>query len=635
MDSPDLHFLDKYAINNCRRVYDHCVPQEYTKGTILHVRNFHSASTQALLSEEDREGTTPLVPTAAETAPVKPPKTTDCIWVGMALGSDKLAAIKQEEGASSKIEPAEGSASASKDDHPTADNLPNEARATKRKAGRNWDLLREPKAADIISFDPRAKRVVVKKVKGYSFWALNHPHAVSGLSTGYMVNSEQIYFFREFRDDFKKSQRDRWVASYSKAQEAYDRIGGPIETPQPANQGVPEVEDDHTADDSKVSVNEHENDAKQNAPIESDQQADNQLAVEANVVPGHDEEMNTTNALQQVDMLGIHVYMDQELQQSVEQATTKKGSKIVQDQGPSHTVSAMPVACSNIISIRDTSSDLSEPRDLRAFSPLTEIGDEVGLGIKEISIQNQVTERVADAAVRANGKGANAMPVHPKILDPESHRSKPKRHRALEDDGYIADDDNYQQQYTNRVAKVLKALIDKLQKRGQGALLHQIHTLAKCLDKKEGPAHGSALTVSLNIPDKIHDKDCSKMLAELYSIFPYLKADTEGMKPKTLAWMLKGLRLTGSSVDLPLIRAYLVAFNLEMRREIGDKIPKRDEFTVERLIDMLCAARDHAEAIVHHAGPSDMKAAGDKDFPHPDENGEVWAHMNWTDTRTT
>lgn len=632
MDTSELHFLDKYAINNSRQVYEHRVPQEHTKGTVLHVRSFHASATQVRL-HEDPEDNGPPVPTAAETAPIKPAKTTDCVWVGMVLSAEKLASIKQEEEA--------GPASPSMNNIPAADDPAGEARAARprAKAGRNLDLVGECKVDDIITFDPKAKRVIVKKLKGYSFWALNRPDHQTGLSTGYKVNHDQIYFFKDFRDDEKTSQRERWVASAMKAQQACDRIGGISAGPLSAIHEAPRTENDQPDNKFRISIKQTGRHEDPSPRFELGQHAENLLAAEDYLGYGIDEIVNMNTDLQLRADPDLHADMDQQLQESINHGTSGERPHVTRSEVSSKRSSDIPAVSSDVIEIRDTSSD-DDPKtkDLRAYSPLTDHGDEVGLGINGITSESLDGDKgqVEGGGVSLNGSSKQAMPIREKAKATANHSQTRKRHRATEDDGYTSGDDNYQQEYTDKVAKPLKALIDKMQKRGQGALLHQLHTLAKCLDREEEPAPGSALMVSLNIPDKLHGKDCSRMLTELYSIFPYLKADTEGMSPKTLAWMLKGLRLTGSSISLPLIRAYLVAFTLEVRGEIGDKVPGRREFTIDRLVDMICAARDHAEAIVCHAdgGSSSSAAENGEAFPHADENGEVWAHMPWTDTRT-
>ena len=91
--------------------------------------------------------------------------------------------------------------------------------------------------------------------------------------------------------------------------------------------------------------------------------------------------------------------------------------------------------------------------------------------------------------------------------------------------------------------------------------------------------------------------------------------------------------MTGSSIDLPMIRPYLIAFDMEMREQFGNKEPHGKDMDQHKLVTMICAARDHAEAIVRHEGSGRPEADDDFDFPYPDGNGEVWYGKHWNDAR--
>lgn len=184
MASQPIHFLDRYAFDYHRNGYDHRVPHHLTHGVTVHVSSLMKPIGTQL--SKALKCQPPLFPTQKETSDQAPSDTTECVWVGLMPSDQQLEEFHQnhEEKKKKKSEGAGGN-----------------KHAKRWKKGRNINNL-TPGEIDIVSYDPRALRVVAKKgSKVDQYYILINPNPQTEICEGRIISSDKIFFFRRFRDD--------------------------------------------------------------------------------------------------------------------------------------------------------------------------------------------------------------------------------------------------------------------------------------------------------------------------------------------------------------------------------------------------------------------------------------------------
>lgn len=210
----DLDRLDKYAFSYAGQAYDHRVPQHLTGGTTLFAKKVTQGITilEHLESAEnqDKGSLCPKVePNEVELN--RTTKAVECIWVGMLpnpRSNHKHAAsasIQPESLADAASSAAQngGNAHTEPQSHGTSD-TPKRVPKRAKKGKPVIDL--EDDQLDIISYNKNnAFRVVAKKmtraVKIWHLYALATSGDGSELCEGWKVYSDEVFFFKAFRDD--------------------------------------------------------------------------------------------------------------------------------------------------------------------------------------------------------------------------------------------------------------------------------------------------------------------------------------------------------------------------------------------------------------------------------------------------
>lgn len=185
----DLDRLDKYAFSYASQAYDHRLPQHLLGGTTVFAEKVTMGTTiYDHLDSADNEGKNfgypDIVPSKLEMK--RTPKAVECIWVGIlpedSRDSGDDAAEVQPHGAPKAL---------------------NKGQKKAKKVQSVIDL--EDDELDVVPHDPHALRVVAKKqnkpVKVWHLYALATSDSGSKLCQGWKVPSEDVFFFKAFRDD--------------------------------------------------------------------------------------------------------------------------------------------------------------------------------------------------------------------------------------------------------------------------------------------------------------------------------------------------------------------------------------------------------------------------------------------------
>lgn len=206
----DLDRADRYAFSYAGQAYDHGVPQHLTGGTTLFAKKVTQGITiRQHLESAEKQGNSNECPslTPHELEMKRTAKAVECIWVGMLpnpQGSRTVSASAQPE---SQADAAPPSAQDGGDDAAEAQ-LDGTSKAPKvqkraKKCQRIIDL--EDDQLNIIPHAPNALRVVAKKqtkaIKTWHLYALTTSDNNSKLCQGWKVHSEEVFFFKAFRDD--------------------------------------------------------------------------------------------------------------------------------------------------------------------------------------------------------------------------------------------------------------------------------------------------------------------------------------------------------------------------------------------------------------------------------------------------
>lgn len=205
----DLDRADKYAFSYGGQAYDHRVPQHFTDGTTIFATKVTQGITISQHIESAKGKVCPnLVPQAQEMK--RTARAVECIWVGMLPNPQS----SRKHAASSSAQPeskADAASPAARDggDAAAEAQLDGTSKASKKVQKRTKKCQRiidfEDDQLDIIPHAPNALRVVAKKqtktVKIWHLYALTTSGNNSKLCQGWKVQSDEVFFFKAFRDD--------------------------------------------------------------------------------------------------------------------------------------------------------------------------------------------------------------------------------------------------------------------------------------------------------------------------------------------------------------------------------------------------------------------------------------------------
>lgn len=222
----DLDRLDKYAFNYAGQAYDHRVPQHLTGGITVFAKKVTQgiAILEHLESAENQDNGSvcpKLEPNEAEMK--RTSKVVECIWVGML--PNPQSNYKHAASASAQPESlADAAPSAAQDDghnntETKTNGTSNNPKKVQKRAKKGKPIIDlEDDQLDIIPYTKNAFRVVAKKmtrtVKIWHLYALTTSGDGSELCEGWKVYSDEVFFFKAFRDDT--------IAGFMKRKQASD-----------------------------------------------------------------------------------------------------------------------------------------------------------------------------------------------------------------------------------------------------------------------------------------------------------------------------------------------------------------------------------------------------------------------------
>lgn len=210
----EIDRLDKYAFNYTGQAYDHRVPQHLTGGTKLYAKKVTQGITilehiRSAKDEDEISMCPELVPHEVEMK--HNAKAVECIWVGML--PNLQSSPKHTTSVSAEQESRTDAASpAAQDggDNATAqaqiDGTSTSAKKIRKRPKKVLSIIDLPNdELDIIPHNPVAFRVVARKqtrtVKTWHLYALTTSGSDSKLCQGWKVYSDEVFFFKAFRDD--------------------------------------------------------------------------------------------------------------------------------------------------------------------------------------------------------------------------------------------------------------------------------------------------------------------------------------------------------------------------------------------------------------------------------------------------
>lgn len=223
----DLDRLDKYAFNYDGQAYDHRVPQHLTGGITVFAKKVTQGIAilehlESAENEDNGSACPKLEPSEVEMK--RTSKAVECIWVGMLPNPQNN--YKHATSASAQLESlADAAPSAARDDghnntEAKSNGTPNTPKKVPKRAKKGKPVIDlEDDQLDIIPNNKNnAFRVVAKKmtrtVKIWHLYALTTSGDGSELCEGWKVYSDEVFFFKAFRDDT--------VAGFMKRKQASD-----------------------------------------------------------------------------------------------------------------------------------------------------------------------------------------------------------------------------------------------------------------------------------------------------------------------------------------------------------------------------------------------------------------------------
>lgn len=196
-----VNILDKYAFNLGRVAYNHRVPVHLTTGITLNVSRLNRYKT----GRAHCQTTSPrLIPHDQELAVISY-DTRKCIWVGMLPSQEQIA---------------QGHAVTQPPNDINGEESPMKPAKKKSKPSASITDMHEDDIK-VLPFSPTALRVVTKKsnkpvnIGCWYLYALVSPDE-DNICEGFRVSYEDVFFFKEFRDDEAKKYSSRHAATKAK-----------------------------------------------------------------------------------------------------------------------------------------------------------------------------------------------------------------------------------------------------------------------------------------------------------------------------------------------------------------------------------------------------------------------------------
>ncbi|KUI70794.1 hypothetical protein VM1G_06492 [Cytospora mali] len=566
----DINMLDKYAFDFDGNAYDHHVPLEFTNTTVLYIGRLHPQSTSLEEHRQQAEANNevdicpPLIPDQNEmNSDMKTwdgRKAIECVWVGMIPAWNK-----QNKTDSAALQPQP----------PTVEDGERKMHRKFKKSIRIVDLT--PDNMEVTSYDPNALRVVAKRsnkaTKNWFLYALLSPDPVTKLCQGWRVGFDEVFYFRAFRGDKKKSYMPRKQVTQEKIRE----LIFPNDLSQAKQSGslfLPPTTGKSSTQKSKQPVSKKSGNATSNAGGVQSQ--------DANSTDNHNVQNPVLTIKGDDDPVG-----DQELMAGFEANDFGKVDFNKEKD---------PVDNDEIMAVIDD-EDLNQVDSNNADSP--EFDATVGVMMQNVDYaESNIGKEKVEQANKTEAKGENVSfkNVNNKVANMRGKViNTPTKSRHRDDDldtsiGSQGDIDSLTIKMINQIMKMTR--------KKDLAALRQGHIMLKCMEKRCVSPITSALGLYLNVPigEDGHPDACVKKLREVMDLFPEL--ENIDINNYTLAWMTRGLQITRQSIDMELLPYYLICFSDLFNNQFKDTPNEKIRFRRCEITDMICQARDDAEKMM-------------------------------------
>ncbi|KAK7718660.1 hypothetical protein SLS64_002620 [Diaporthe eres] len=606
----DLDRADKYAFSYGGQAYDHRVPQHFTGGTTIFATKVTQGITISQHLESAKGNVCPnLVPQAQEMK--RTARAVECIWVGMLPNpqrSRKHAACTSAQ-PESQDDAASPAARDGGDDAAEAQ-LDGTSKASKKVQKRTKKCQRiidlEDDQLDIIPHAPNALRVVAKKqtktVKIWHLYALTSSGNNSKLCQGWKVQSDEVFFFKAFRDDAVPGVMKRKQASDLKIKAV---IFPAIDPPPYVPQSPPPVK--HSASHVSAPATPTPGGLPSPKPSGRKGKASRTLrdvtakvtskAGEVFVQDGDDAGIpaGSVEDASGPDAGNQSIAGNEPKEPSTSRLEIAKPERngTVYDDGdedayPDHAVSATSDSYKNFLD-----------EMVREFSSIDSIGTKRGEKRKRVAF-----EPSCDGLANTRRKTGDLS------------RTNADARGSLEREGSAS---FVVQQHAGHLVRKLTSMIERLAAKQDVAGLRQCVTMVESIEKRGCPGPTSALAPYLNITSKndATPRACYGKLREILDLFPNL--ENVDVDNHVLTCMISGLRFTGQSIDISLIEPCIKSFSRLYIQKFGETANHPATMEKGELLDMVCQARDDAEKMVKETSLN--------------SESKVWVPHHWVDPR--
>lgn len=130
-----------------------------------------------------------------------------------------------------------------------------------------------------------------------------------------------------------------------------------------------------------------------------------------------------------------------------------------------------------------------------------------------------------------------------------------------------------------------------------------------------------------------HRKVGYQLITSQQDLFPQLE-DVD-MDSHVLAWVIRGLQLTGQSIDIQLLPFYFESFSALFKAKFKDTSNHQARLRENDLADMICQARDDAEKMWKKKIFTNRESGGLNCPSHPYTKSltKIWKAFDWADPR--
>lgn len=533
--------VDKYAFNFAREGYNHRIPQQLTKGITIHVGSLIAMTTSLKQHREEMEHNTAAVHKDVIPSPIphsnelqKGKYTIECVWVGMLPSPAALAQIK------SKVDqPADDAVGEGSSKKPTRKRV----RKTVSVADMREDELK------IIGFDRDALRVVAKKsertTRDTHLYALLNPSKFSKLCQGFKVSFDDVFYFREFRDDTAKSIMPRKQATIAKVRASVFPMD-----PHPASQslaptnaessahaevfmGTPSPPTSTVASKSPTVASQSPTFSGRHAPQNT---LSSSRFTRSKIEKEEKKQECKKRKAQHPISNAIIKYRDEERKKSRAEGhylplSDVELRKSVENDDPDASADRSNNSNGGLLSVANESfADVDEPVDhvpsaadnMHMDISFEEVDDnaypEHAVGaddprflshtddlIKKLARADKVQPKVSKA-VNFQGKDGRVIDKNGKVVSPKGRDGNEKGQRLCA-----------AQKESSIVAGKIEELANELAAKQDVAGLQQALTMLQCVESRSGPPKTSALGIYFNVTNSkdIAMKDCAKQLKQL------------------------------------------------------------------------------------------------------------------------